>query len=185
MCCLEEELHAGIKADSLGEVEGEGDGGAFRGRRRNRRIKEEVKSAMEVKNYDGFTCLHLAVQNRNAELVEFLLHNGADVNAKEVKGGRTPLHMTVDTLAPCVNILTLLILHPHLHLNAKNYAQQTPLQLARGRGHMHLVDLLYAHGADWSNSCHSYRGSHSDEEDDDLVMMYDDLCIAGQPVPQT
>ncbi|KAL8623523.1 hypothetical protein ACOMHN_058903 [Nucella lapillus] len=183
LCSLEEEPHLDVKADRLGEVEGEDEAGTFRKRGRKRRRKEEVKSALEMKNYDGFTCLHLAVQNENAELVAFLLQNGADVNAKEAKGGRTALHMTVDALVPCVNIFTLLLLHPHLHLNAKNYAQQTALQLARGRGHPHLVDLLYAHGADWSDICHSSYGGDADE--DDLKMMYDDLCIAGQPVPQT
>ncbi|XP_076439430.1 NF-kappa-B inhibitor alpha-like [Babylonia areolata] len=146
---------------------------------------EEVRHALETRNYEGVACLHLAVLNGNAELVAFLLRTGADVNAREGKSGRTALHLAVDTSAPCVSVITLLLLHPHLHINATNFSQQTALQLARGRGHLHLVDLLLAHGAEWLEGCHGYYSFDSDEEDDDFIQRYDDMCIGGQPVSHT
>eukprot|EP00929_Paragymnodinium_shiwhaense_P023855 TRINITY_DN14838_c0_g1_i1.p1 TRINITY_DN14838_c0_g1~~TRINITY_DN14838_c0_g1_i1.p1 ORF type:complete len:534 (+),score=85.22 TRINITY_DN14838_c0_g1_i1:75-1676(+) len=51
-----------------------------------------------VKAYDkntGNTALHIAAQNGHNDLVEFLVHHQADVNAQN-KTGQTPLHMTVE-----------------------------------------------------------------------------------------
>ncbi|XP_076461860.1 uncharacterized protein LOC143294302 [Babylonia areolata] len=166
----------GVGKDEEGEAE--------RGSRRER----EVKAALCVKNYEGFTCLHLAVLHGNADLVALLLQHGADVNARDGKSGRTALHLAVDTPCPSSPVLSALLLHPQLHINATNFAQQTALQLARGRHHLELVELLHVRGARWSDSIHHHGGgyySSSDsfsEEDmeEDLFVPYDDLRVAGQ-----
>ena len=51
-----------------------------RGVARQRRGRE-VRVALCTRNYEGFTCLHLAVLHRAHDLVTLLLRHGADVNA--------------------------------------------------------------------------------------------------------
>ena len=51
-----------------------------RGVARQRRGRE-VRAALCTRNYEGFTCLHLAVLHRAHDLVTLLLRHGADVNA--------------------------------------------------------------------------------------------------------
>ena len=51
-----------------------------RGVARQRRGRE-VRAALCMRNYEGFTCLHLAVLHRAHDLVTLLLRHGADVNA--------------------------------------------------------------------------------------------------------
>ncbi len=51
-------------------------------------------AAIDVKDEMGWTPLHAGVQNGHADIVRFLIAQGADVNARGNKG-RTPLHMAI------------------------------------------------------------------------------------------
>lgn len=46
------------------------------------RRRREVRAALCTRNYEGFTCLHLAVLHYRQDVVELLLRQGADVNAR-------------------------------------------------------------------------------------------------------
>lgn len=90
------------------------------------------------------TPLHLAAGYNNVEVAEFLLENGADVNAQD-KGGLIPLHNA--SSYGHVDIAALLIKY-HTCVNAVDRWGFTPLHEAAQKGRTQLCSLLLAHGAD-------------------------------------
>lgn len=90
------------------------------------------------------TPLHLAAGYNNYEVAEYLLENGADVNAQD-KGGLIPLHNA--SSYGHVDIAALLIKHNAL-VNAQDRWNFTPLHEAAQKGRTQLCALLLAHGAD-------------------------------------
>ncbi|XP_078310376.1 poly [ADP-ribose] polymerase tankyrase-1-like [Crassostrea virginica] len=90
------------------------------------------------------TPLHLAAGYNNVEVAEFLLENGADVNAQD-KGGLIPLHNA--SSYGHVDIAALLIKF-NTCVNAVDRWGFTPLHEAAQKGRTQLCSLLLAHGAD-------------------------------------
>ncbi|CAH1784886.1 unnamed protein product [Owenia fusiformis] len=90
------------------------------------------------------TPLHLAAGYNNVEVAEFLLENGADVNAQD-KGGLIPLHNA--SSYGHVDIAALLIKFSTC-VNAVDRWGFTPLHEASQKGRTQLCALLLAHGAD-------------------------------------
>ena len=52
---------------------------------------KKLKEIINLKNFDGETCLHLAMQSLNSEMVKFLISLGADLALRD-KTENTPLH---------------------------------------------------------------------------------------------
>jgi len=90
------------------------------------------------------TPLHLAAGYNNLEVAEFLLENGADVNAQD-KGGLIPLHNA--SSYGHLDIAALLIKFKTV-VNATDKWGFTPLHEAAQKGRTQLCALLLAHGAD-------------------------------------
>lgn len=90
------------------------------------------------------TPLHLAAGYNNYEVAEYLLENGADVNAQD-KGGLIPLHNA--SSYGHVDIAALLIKHK-TKVNATDKWGFTPLHEAASKSRTQLCALLLAHGAD-------------------------------------
>uniref|UniRef100_A0A1B0G6T3 Poly [ADP-ribose] polymerase n=1 Tax=Glossina morsitans morsitans TaxID=37546 RepID=A0A1B0G6T3_GLOMM len=90
------------------------------------------------------TPLHLAAGYNNYEVAEYLLENGADVNAQD-KGGLIPLHNA--SSYGHLEIAALLIKHKTV-VNATDKWGFTPLHEAAQKGRTQLCSLLLAHGAD-------------------------------------
>lgn len=90
------------------------------------------------------TPLHLAAGYNNYEVAEYLLENGADVNAQD-KGGLIPLHNA--SSYGHLDIAALLIKHKTV-VNATDKWGFTPLHEAAQKGRTQLCALLLAHGAD-------------------------------------
>ncbi|KAF6199146.1 hypothetical protein GE061_007171 [Apolygus lucorum] len=90
------------------------------------------------------TPLHLAAGYNNVEVAEFLLENGADVNAQD-KGGLIPLHNA--SSYGHLDIAALLIKYNTV-VNATDKWGFTPLHEAAQKGRTQLSALLLAHGAD-------------------------------------
>ncbi|CAB3997549.1 B-cell lymphoma 3 [Paramuricea clavata] len=82
---------------------------------------------LEIKNYDGLTALHLAVQKKHQSIVKSLIQYGANKNAKDGKSGHTPLHHAIDQ--ECGEILQLLVAEG-ANINRPNYSGVTPIQNA-------------------------------------------------------
>jgi tankyrase len=90
------------------------------------------------------TPLHLAAGYNNLEVAEFLLEQGADVNAQD-KGGLIPLHNA--SSYGHLDLAALLIKH-NTTVNATDNWGFTPLHEAAQKGRTQLSALLLAHGAD-------------------------------------
>ncbi|XP_063699423.1 poly [ADP-ribose] polymerase tankyrase [Culicoides brevitarsis] len=90
------------------------------------------------------TPLHLAAGYNNLEVAEFLLEQGADVNAQD-KGGLIPLHNA--SSYGHLEIAALLIKHNTL-VNATDKWGFSPLHEASQKARTQLCALLLAHGAD-------------------------------------
>jgi ankyrin repeat protein len=104
-----------------------------------------------VSSYDvtGDTPLHWAIVNDHKEVVELLLANKADVNARDNQGhGATVLQMAA--LYGRLDIVKLLLAH-HVDVNARdndNPPGGTALHFAAQNGYAEIVQLLVASKAD-------------------------------------
>jgi ankyrin repeat protein len=82
--------------------------------------------------------------NGNKAIVELLLENGADVNAKHNKD-HTPLHFAVRTGKKEV---VKLLLTNGARINTKDEWGYTPLHWAARKGNLEVLEMLLANGAD-------------------------------------
>lgn len=122
---------------------------------------QKIPQDLNVKNYDGQTCLHLATENSDLDTIRILVNKGADINAKDGKSGRTSLHYTAES--GNVPLVELLLTFPCLDINTKTFDGETPLTVAAGRYSVEIVNILLSHGARWPT-----RDQDGDIEDDDM-----------------
>ncbi|XP_078061691.1 uncharacterized protein bcl3 [Mustelus asterias] len=108
---------------------------------------------LEIRNYDGYTPLHVAVNSCHREIAAYLLDQGADVDAVDIKSGRTPLvHAAESNHLDMVNLL----LEHGANVNLQTYSGNTALHSSSGRGLMEIVKVLLKNGADSSiKNCHN------------------------------
>jgi ankyrin repeat protein len=101
---------------------------------------------VNAKGRNGLTPLYYAVMGGHNEVVELLVHKGADVNAKDNKIGWTPLHCAAGNgQEPVVKLL----LDNNADVNAKdNKIGWTPLHFAAMKRHEAVVKLLVEKGAE-------------------------------------
>ncbi|XP_036441981.1 B-cell lymphoma 3 protein [Colossoma macropomum] len=102
---------------------------------------------LDSRNYEGLTPLHLAVQDGNKKLAKMLLDSGADINAVDIKSGRSPLIHAVEN--NCMEMVNFLI-ENGCNVNAQSYSGNTALHSACGRGEVEAVRVLLKNGADSS-----------------------------------
>ena len=111
---------------------------------------QTIPQNLNVKNYDGFTCIHIASVLDHFEIVTTLLEKGADVNVKAEKTGRTILHEAAwnGNLKLAKYLLSL---NTRCNINAKTYDGYTAFDLARSRGHWSIVLELATAGAKYAD----------------------------------
>ncbi|XP_063038726.1 B-cell lymphoma 3 protein homolog [Melospiza melodia melodia] len=100
---------------------------------------------LQARDYEGLTPLHVAVASGSRESVLLLLEHGADVDAGDIKSGRSPLLHAVEN--DSLEMAELLLQHG-ASVNAQSYAGCTALHAAAGRGLLRLLRLLLRCGAD-------------------------------------
>ncbi|XP_035273580.1 nuclear factor NF-kappa-B p105 subunit-like isoform X1 [Anguilla anguilla] len=100
----------------------------------------------DLPNASGLCALHLAVLDNSLGSVRELLQGGANVDARELSCGRTPLHLAVEL--DNVSLSGCLLLEGNAHVDSCTYNGSTPLHIAAGRGSLKLTALLMAAGAD-------------------------------------
>ena len=102
----------------------------------------EILAAGVDKNHrsdSGGSALHMAVLQRNINVLKLLLEYGFDPNVKDTKDGYTPLHVAV--AANNIEAARLLLQYK-ADKNIRNLAGQTPLDKARREEKLELVRLL-------------------------------------------
>ena len=128
-------------------------------------LLKENPGLVNVRDNQGFTPLHNAAARGHREIVELLLINKAEVNARTTLGdapagesvpltvallyrqlqGATPLHMAA---FPGHQEVAESLLAHGADVNAKNQDGATPLHLAALAGRKGMAELLLAHGAE-------------------------------------
>ena len=103
----------------------------------------EAVNARDARGEWGWTPLHYAVAANQTNMVELLLENQADVNARDTLGNE-PLHRAA--LDDRWNIAVLLVAHGAA-INARNDLGDTPFDYAVINGHPDLVRFLLGKGA--------------------------------------
>ncbi|XP_056631369.1 poly [ADP-ribose] polymerase tankyrase isoform X2 [Diorhabda sublineata] len=127
------------------------------------------------------TPLHLAAGYNNVEVAEFLLENGADVNAQD-KGGLIPLHNA--SSYGHLDIAALLIKYNTV-VNATDKWGFTPLHEAAQKGRTQLCALLLAHGADPFLKNQEGQAPVDLSSADDVRCLLQDAMASQQGVPTT
>ncbi|MDH5386401.1 MAG: ankyrin repeat domain-containing protein [Candidatus Aminicenantes bacterium] len=102
------------------------------------------KELIQMKSDKGQTPLHLAVQNGNQEIVEFLISQGADINARDSEGN-TPL---LTALAFKKTETAKFLLSKGADVRIKNAQDEPPVFLALMHGLSELVEPILDNGQD-------------------------------------
>lgn len=121
--------------------------------------ESRVSQNLNVRNYEGHTCLHLAVLGGYKKIADILLKSGADVNVGDGKSGATALHLSVK--GNKLDILPVLLEQSDIAIDKKTYNGATPLMLAVGRRN-DIIELLLSHNADFD--CIESLSSSEDED---------------------
>ncbi|XP_051900112.1 NF-kappa-B inhibitor alpha-like isoform X2 [Pristis pectinata] len=116
---------------------------------------------LEKRNYNGYTCLHIAVMGGYYEAVQKLLDSGADINAQEPNSGRTPLHLAVEFQRREV---VQLLIERGADVNRLMYNGCTALHLTAGRPDMEIQSQLFQ--LTNSSLIPLYESSDSDSDTD-------------------
>lgn len=118
---------------------------------------------LELWNYDGKTCVHLAAEAGSIEILRSLIDAGADINAREGKSGLCPLHISIEHgNEELANFL--LDECPRVSLETMTYAGLTAYQLALSQDKQILVSDLTKHGAAQISPPESDVESDSEDE---------------------
>lgn len=107
---------------------------------------QPIPQNLEIRNGDGLTSFLIATINRNKDLMDLLIANEADINAFEMKSGKTCLHILAE-YGDAILIKHVLS-KPKVNVNAKTYSGYTPVQIAYFRGHDQVAYLLRCAGAE-------------------------------------
>ncbi|BFZ03299.1 hypothetical protein BsWGS_06338 [Bradybaena similaris] len=102
---------------------------------------QRVPQDLSIRNYEGHTCLHIAVSTRNFEVVQILLDTGVNINVGDSKSGRSVLHFAADT--GDTEMVGLLLSSRGINVHTQDYAGFTPAQLAYGRNHQEIVKMIF------------------------------------------
>ncbi|PIK62705.1 NF-kappaB inhibitor-like protein [Apostichopus japonicus] len=105
----------------------------------------QTPQSLEVKNYEGYTCTHIATFNENFQLLAYLVHLGANISAADDKSGRRPIHYAVEL--GNLELTTFIVSRLSANVNATTFDLNTPLHVAAGRDLHRLVYFLLESGA--------------------------------------
>jgi ankyrin repeat protein len=98
---------------------------------------------------EGFSALHIAINNKRLDLVKILLedssfnnnniNNNININTKD-NSGNTPLHLACKD--ECIGIVQYLLTIPKIDINSMNNSNNTPLHIAIEYKHFEIAKYL-------------------------------------------
>ncbi|KAG7496824.1 NF-kappa-B inhibitor epsilon [Solea senegalensis] len=142
----------------------------------------KLAPVLEIQNWRGLACLHLAALNRQHLIMTLLMKKGADLNIQEGTSGKTALHLAVE-LHDIASVK--LLLSRGANVDAAMFNGCTPLHLAVGRQDAAIANLLCQAGADTMlrNMEDETALDLADGNDDILALFpFDDIQISGRSV---
>ncbi|XP_037073575.1 NF-kappa-B inhibitor alpha-like [Pollicipes pollicipes] len=134
-------------------------------------------------NYQGLSCLHLAVLSRDLEITAHLMCHGANVNVVEGKSGRTPLLLAAEV--GNIEMLRFLAEACSADVNAVTYGGLSAYQLALLNARLDVAELLLLLGAGRRELPESDMDVSSDSDPETLLVaedIYSDIRLRGQPL---
>ncbi|XP_054711647.1 NF-kappa-B inhibitor cactus-like [Uloborus diversus] len=130
----------------------------------------DLSHLINLKNYDGQSCVHLAASGGFKKVLECLFKYRGDINEQDGKSGRTPLHYAIEN--ENVELVQLLLTKCRANPYVKNYAGQTAFCIARS---LHkrkpseirrsIIEILKPYAEKWDSSSDFEWESSSDEAD--------------------
>lgn len=140
-----------------------------------RTSKPLQSSDIDLMNYEGETCLHLALSSpaeARTEIINYLVNCcGANINLEDGKSGYTVLHQAIK--AKDVAMVEFLLRHSQLSVNQLCYSGNTALDIAVSLHLPQMEMILRMAGAVCTES------PAGDSLDDSQVDEFDDLMIGG------
>lgn len=130
---------------------------------------------LEQRNYDGELCVHIATLGNHTDILHHLMCSGADLNSREGKAGRTPLHLAIEEDRPTVATFLLEKCVDKLRLETLTYGGLTAYQLASLANNNEVIRVLSKRGAE------PLSPPESDDDSDD----YDDTVMDRFPANQS
>lgn len=102
---------------------------------------EDLKNMFNIADHQGKTALHKSAIKGNLDIIEFLIQNGARIDVKEEKSGRTALHMATKPE------VAKLLIEKGAQIEAKDTRGRTPLLICAMESHVEVAQVLVQHGA--------------------------------------
>ena len=100
-----------------------------------------VNKLLELKNYDGWNCLHLAVQNGHMNIADYLITDlKVNPNIPGGSRGMTPCHIAVEI--EDTSMLIYLLSKAEIDVDMMTYDKWTPFQMAAVNNHEAELTLL-------------------------------------------
>ncbi|MCG8525080.1 MAG: ankyrin repeat domain-containing protein [Opitutales bacterium] len=113
---------------------------------RVRELIESDEGLLQSLDHLEQTPLHLACSNAHWEIVDYLIHKGANVDAR-TEYGVSVLSYAIRDSADCLDTLRLLV-EKGAEINVEHSAIGSPLHAAVNRGNLEAVEFLIQQGAD-------------------------------------
>ncbi|XP_055683685.1 NF-kappa-B inhibitor cactus isoform X2 [Lutzomyia longipalpis] len=131
----------------------------------------QLPGDLDMRNYDGENCVHLAARGRHVDILRHLMWCGADINAKEGKSGETPLHIAVGQEdEQLVNFLVTEC--PKINLEICTYGGMTAYQFAAINRNQILMKNLARGGAEPLTPPESDYDTESDSDESQMVDLF-------------
>lgn len=140
-------------------------------------------SQLDEWNYQGLSCLHLAVMSRDMQITAHLICHGSNVNVAEGKSGRTPLLLAIEV--GNIEMLRFLAEACRADVDALTYGGLSGYQVALLNARLDVAELLVQLGAGRQDLTDSDMDTSSDSDSEDLVKpedIYTDIRLRGQPL---
>jgi len=110
----------------------------------NHLLPRDINDAADL---EGMTVLHLAAQNGDTAVVQFLLENGADIKAQDNLFSRSAVHFAAESgNLDCVKFLT----EHGADLQDKDVYGATPLHYAARSNHLDIIKYLVSKKMDYT-----------------------------------
>ncbi|XP_066251722.1 nuclear factor NF-kappa-B p110 subunit isoform X1 [Euwallacea similis] len=149
---------------------------------------KQCKDLIDLEDYDGYSPLNMAVENRNMTAIKLLCQNGADVNKRHQKNGFTPLRIAIEN--QYVEAIQYLLQHAMFEYELQNdFKNLSPFEAATiKKCNSEVMDVINRYMNDNSKSVKfelKKEIEDDDEEDEeieeDIEMRSETTCPVFSP----